>query len=58
MCLKHIIWCFTVQEEKIDHEDIIMNNNIEQQVHCTQFIGIIIDDKLKWANHISYMKIK
>ena len=44
---------------KIDHEDIIINNNnILQQVHCTQFIGIIIDDKLKWANHISYIKNK
>ena len=43
---------------KIDHEDIIMNNNIVQQVHCTQFKGIIIDDKLKWANHISYIKNK
>ena len=42
---------------KLYHEDIIVNNNILQQVHCTQFLGIIIDDKLKWANHITYIKI-
>ena len=40
------------------HEDIILNNNILQQVHCTKFIVIIIDDKLKWANHIIYIKNK
>ena len=26
-------------------------------VHCTKILRIIIDDKLKWANHISYIKI-
>ena len=41
---------------KVDHKDIILNNYILQQVHFTQFLGIIIDDKLKWANHISYIK--
>ena len=43
---------------KIYHEDIILSNNILQQAHYTKFLGIIIDDKLKWANHISYIKNK
>ena len=43
---------------KIYHEDTILNNHILQQVHCTQFLGIIIDDKLKWGNHITYIKNK
>ena len=43
---------------KVDHKDIILNNYILQQVHYTHFLGIIIDDKLKWANHISYIKNK
>ena len=43
---------------KIDHEDIILSNKILQQAHYTNFLGIIIDDKLKWANHISYIKNK
>ena len=37
---------------------IHINNNILQQVHYTKCLGIIIDDKLKWANHISYIKNK
>ena len=43
---------------KVDHKDIILNNYILQQVHFTKKLGIIIDDKLKWANHISYIKNK
>ena len=43
---------------KVDHKDIILNNYILQQVHFTTFLGIIIDDKLKWVNHISYIKNK
>ena len=54
---KHIIWCFTMQEEKLS-QDIILNNNNSQQIHYTQFLGNIIDDKLKWDNHISYIKNK
>ena len=41
----------------IDHEDIILNNDI-LQVHCTKLLGIILDDKLKWTYHISYIKNK
>ena len=40
---------------KIDHEDNILSNNILQQAHYTTFLGIIIDDKLKCAIHISYI---
>ena len=43
---------------KVDHKDIILNNYILQQVHFTKILGIIIDDKLKLANHISYIKNK
>ena len=44
--------------KKFDHEVIILNNNILEKVHCTKCVGILIDDKLKWANHISYIKNK
>ena len=43
---------------KGDHKDFILNNYILQQVHFTKILGIIIDDKLKWTNHISYIKNK
>ena len=52
------IMVFHRARRKIDHEDIILSNNILQQAHYTKFFGIIIDDKLKWANHISYIQNK
>ena len=42
--------------QNVDHKDINLNNYIVQ-VHLPFFI-IIIDDKLKWGNHISYIKNK
>ena len=49
---------FHCARRKIDRKDIISNNYILQQVHkiITNSIGITIDDKLKWANHIFYIK--
>ena len=29
-----------------------------QQVDYTNFLGVIIDDKIKWPNHISYINSK
>ena len=58
MCPKTHYMVFHRARSKIDHEDIILSNNILQQAHYTKFLGIIIDDKLKWANHISYIKNK
>ena len=49
---------FHCARRKIDHKDIILNNYILQQVHFTNFLGIIINNKLKWANRISYIYIK
>ena len=49
---------FHCARRKNDHEDIILSNNILQQAHYTKNFGIIIDDKLKWDNHISYIKNK
>ena len=36
----------------------ILNNVSLERVQCTKFLGIIIDDGLKWTNHISYIKNK
>ena len=35
-----------------------VDNTIIKQVTFTKFLGIIIDDKLKWIQHISYIKNK
>ena len=44
--------------QKLDKEDIILDNTIIQQVTFTKFLRIIIDDKLKWIHHISYIKMR
>ena len=36
----------------------VLNNVSLEKVQCTKFLGIIIDDGLKWTNHISYIKMK
>ena len=43
---------------KLDHKDTILNKYILQQVHFTICLEILIDDTLKWAYHISYIKTK
>ena len=43
---------------KSDSCSPVLNNVSLEMVQCTKFLGIIIDDGLKWTNHISYIKIK
>ena len=35
-----------------------LNNTLMQRVNYTKFLGVIIDDGLKWTNHIAYVKNK
>ena len=49
---------FHRSRRKLDKGDILLDNTIIKQVSITQFLGIIIDDKLKWIFHISYIKNK
>ena len=41
---------------KSDGINIIINNNTIQCTKSTKFLGIIIDDKLKWTEHISHVR--
>ena len=42
-----------------DYNDYIsIRNNVIDEVKSTKFLGIIIDDKLKWTEHIQYIKNK
>ena len=41
----------------VDH-DLIFNGNVVKRVTSTKFLGIIVDDQLKWKQHIDYIKIK
>ena len=36
--------------------DFFINNNEIAEVKSTKFLAIIIDDKLKWSEHIQYIK--
>ena len=38
--------------------DVLINNEIINKVECTKFLGVLIDSKLTWCNHISYLKRK
>ena len=39
-------------------EKISIRNNAKDKVKSTKFLGVIIDDKLKWTEHIQYIKNK
>ena len=41
-----------------DKRDVIIQDRIISHVTPTNFLGVIIDDKLKWNLHIMYMKNK
>ena len=41
---------------KLGKWDILLYNTIIKQVTFTKFLEIIVDDKLKWIHHISYIK--
>ena len=38
--------------------DPLLDNSKIIQVSYTKILGVILDDKLKWAHHISYIKNK
>ena len=38
--------------------DVIMQNSLIQCVKSTKFLGVIIDNKLRWNDHIIYVKNK
>ena len=41
---------------KINKGNILLDTTIPSQVTYTKFLGVILDDKLKWTHHISYIK--
>ena len=41
-----------------NNNDIIMDGNILTKVNSTKYLGITIDHKLNWIDHIAYVKKK
>ena len=42
----------------INDTDIKINGQMIARVACTKFLGVLIDEKLSWENHIKSIKIK
>ena len=38
--------------------ELTINGNVIEKVHKTKFLGVIIDDKLKWNDQINQVKSK
>ena len=49
---------FHRSRRKIYKGNILLDTTILSQVTFTKFLGVILDDKLKWTHHISYIKNK
>ena len=46
-------------KKRIKHKfNVILDNTIIDQTHSTKYLGIIIDDKLNWKDHITNLKSK
>ena len=49
---------FHRSRRKINNGDILLDTTILSQVPFTKFLGVILDDKLKWTHHISFIQNK
>ena len=49
---------FHRSRRKINKGNILLDTTILSQVTYTKFLGVILDDKLKWTHHLSYIKNK
>ena len=41
-----------------DHHRVCINNIVIERVNCNKFLGVIIDSKLSWSDHVSYIRHK
>ena len=49
---------FTYNKQQDTNIDLQLSNNNIQRTKCTKFLGLYIDDKLKWDEYINMMKKK
>ena len=47
---------FSTSNLDIDQLTIKMDNQTINRTNCTKFLGLFIDDKMKWETHINNMK--
>ena len=41
-----------------DHHRVYIDNIVIERVNCNTFLGVIIDSKLSWSDHVSYIRHK
>ena len=41
-----------------DHHILYIDNIVIERVNCNKFLGVIIDSKLSWSDHVSYICYK
>ena len=59
MFKKPIIWFFHRARIKLKIKtDVIMNGSLLNRANQVKYLGIIIDHKLNWVQHITYVKNK
>ena len=56
--IKLILWCLCLKVFTYCADYIVINQTRIQEVKETKFLGVIIDNKLKWSAHISYISKK
>ena len=39
-----------------DHHRVYIDNIVIERVNCNTFLGAIIDSKLSWSDHVSYIQ--
>ena len=49
---------FSIRKEPISPKCVTLNGEIVDKVRTFKFVGVIIDDKLRWTDHVLYIKTK
>ena len=47
---------FSLRKEPISSKCVTLNGEIIDKVHIIKILGVIIDDKLRWTDHVLYNK--
>jgi len=55
----YMIFSSKNKKVQVDESLKVTINNVEiERVHITKFLGVLVDDKLNWKQHVSYIKGK
>ena len=56
--LKKTKYMLLSRKRNLENIEVVINNTIIEQKSEERFLGVIVDEKLKWAKHISALKSK